>query len=380
MRTYLTIFFLLIFTIHITAQQSPTAINYQGVARDLSGNPLPEKTISLQISILQDSSTGIEAYKETHNVTTSNLGLFNIIIGRGNVVTGELANLNWGSTSHYLQLEIDTDGGSDYNLLGTSELISVPYALYASNLNLSKPQIINDTTLYRTEVEQFELINSALHINNRGSRTGSAAGIQFHVWNDRPTSNNAAIFAVATDDFPPNAVGDAADLTFMTEEHQNRLIERMRITSKGNVGIGNDNPQYPLSVKYLNGVAGIHINAISRGTAGKLLLEGGDQDTISWTMDAHSHSNPDTPNSFTIRRFNQESGIYPSSNFTIDIDGNVGIGDNNNPKSRLQVSDGDIYIEDITSGVIMKSPNGQCWRMRISDNGETIINSITCPN
>ncbi len=64
---------------------------------------------------------------------------------------------------------------------------------------------------------------------------------------------------------------------------------------------------------------------------------------------------------------------------TVTTDGDVGIGVTE-PKSKLQITDGDVYIEDINKGVIMKSPNGQCWRVTISNTGQLVPTNITCPN
>ncbi len=113
--------------------QVPQKFSYQGIARDLSGNPLPNQSIGLQISILESSANGTEVYQETHVVTTSNLGLFNVQIGGGTVVSGEFEDINWEDEDHFIRIEMDENGGSNYQLLGTSQLLSVPYALHAGN-------------------------------------------------------------------------------------------------------------------------------------------------------------------------------------------------------------------------------------------------------
>jgi hypothetical protein len=81
----------------------------------------------------------------------------------------------------------------------------------------------------------------------------------------------------------------------------------------------------------------------------------------------------------TLKNTNQWSW----DQFVFTEDGNFGVSPNgygqNIPKSRVQVSDGDIYIDSVNKGVIMKSPNGQCWRMTVSNSGQPVFNSITCP-
>jgi len=75
--------------------------------------------------------------------------------------------------------------------------------------------------------------------------------------------------------------------------------------------------------------------------------------------------------------------LNPNSTFRdehmrINEFGNIGIG-TSQPNSKLQIKNGDIYIEDINSGVIMKSPNGNCWRLTVDDSGNPVFNSISCP-
>ena len=132
--------------------QAPNAFNYQGVARDLSGNPIINQNIGLRISILQGSIAGTEVYKELHLVSTNNTGLFNIRVGYGSPVNDSIESINWGNGPFFLKIEMDTEGGSNYQLVGTNQLLSVPYALYAENsgnqLELLPPTVVtNDVTI-----------------------------------------------------------------------------------------------------------------------------------------------------------------------------------------------------------------------------------------
>jgi len=94
--------------------QAPQSFNYQGVARDLSGIPIVNQTIGLRIAILQGATSGDEIYKETHSTVTSDIGLFNLKIGTGDVTNGIFNNIDWGSDSHFLQIEIDENGEKRY--------------------------------------------------------------------------------------------------------------------------------------------------------------------------------------------------------------------------------------------------------------------------
>jgi len=110
--------------------QAPQKMNYQGVARDNSGNVLANQNIALRLSILSGSISGTVEFGETHAVTTNDFGLFSVHIGDGTFVPGN-GNLVWGSDLHFLKVEMDATGGSNYTELGTSQFVSVPYAFYA---------------------------------------------------------------------------------------------------------------------------------------------------------------------------------------------------------------------------------------------------------
>ena len=114
-----------------TFGQSPEKMNYQAVARDNAGNILSNQLISFRISILQTSSTGTSVYNETHQTTTNDFGLANLNIGNGSIVSGNFTSITWSVDLHFLKVEMDAAGGSAFQLMGTLQLLSVPYALHA---------------------------------------------------------------------------------------------------------------------------------------------------------------------------------------------------------------------------------------------------------
>ena len=125
----------------ILFSQSPQAFKYQAVARDSLGEVLANQPVSFQISILQGSITGTAVYVETHDTTTNEQGLVNLEIGNGTFVSGDFATIGWGGDNYFLQIEMDEAGGTAFQLIGTSQLFSVPYALYAERGGVSE---IND--------------------------------------------------------------------------------------------------------------------------------------------------------------------------------------------------------------------------------------------
>ena len=120
--------------INSASAQAPQSIPYQAVARDVNSNVIPNQNISLRFTIHSGSATGTVVYQETQSATTNALGLFEVNIGQGTVVSGTFANISWGSASMFTQVEMDATGGTNYITMGTSQMLSVPYSLYAGNL------------------------------------------------------------------------------------------------------------------------------------------------------------------------------------------------------------------------------------------------------
>ena len=120
-----------LFTAFTAHAQAPQSFNYQAVARDNFGTIIANKAVSLRISLLQGTTTGTSVYCETHAVTTDNTGIINLAIGGGTVSSGTFATIDWSTGIYFVKVELDATGGSTYALVGTSQLLSVPYAMYA---------------------------------------------------------------------------------------------------------------------------------------------------------------------------------------------------------------------------------------------------------
>jgi hypothetical protein len=119
--------------------QTPQAIPYQAVARNSGGALMLNKAISLRFTIHDGSSSGAIVYQETQSAVTDNQGLFTLNIGSGTVVSGTFSSINWGTGSKFLQVEMDAAGGTTYTDMGTQQMLSVPYALYAEKSNNPGP-------------------------------------------------------------------------------------------------------------------------------------------------------------------------------------------------------------------------------------------------
>ena len=111
--------------------QTPEKMSYQAVVRDASDNLATSQNIGMQISILQGSSSGTAVYVETQTPTTNANGLVSIEIGAGTIVSGDFTTIDWANGPYFIKTETDPTGGTSYTITGTSQLLSVPYALHA---------------------------------------------------------------------------------------------------------------------------------------------------------------------------------------------------------------------------------------------------------
>jgi hypothetical protein len=119
--------------------QIPQQLNYQGIARNASGEPISTHVITVRLSIIDSASNGIVTYQETKTVSTNYVGLFTIVIGAagGTNVIGTIAAINWSTGKKYIKLEIDPNGASNFSLVGMNQLQSVPFALSAEPVGLA---------------------------------------------------------------------------------------------------------------------------------------------------------------------------------------------------------------------------------------------------
>lgn len=114
--------------------QAPEKMSYQAIIRNASNTLMTNQAVGMRVSILQGSATGTEVYKELFNPNpqTNSNGLVTVEIGTGIPLTGTFAGINWANGPYFIKTETDPTGGTSYTIVGTSQLMSVPYALYAA--------------------------------------------------------------------------------------------------------------------------------------------------------------------------------------------------------------------------------------------------------
>jgi hypothetical protein len=154
--------------------QAPQAINYQAVVRNNNGDVIKNQSVRFRLSITEGSA-GITSYSETHQATTNALGLVNLTIGSGTVATGTFAGVNWATGQKFLKVEVDAAGGTNYTVMGSQQLVSVPYALHANTASG-----VNNQWQFNTNGLHYNLGKVGIGINlpeSKLSLVGDESGV-----------------------------------------------------------------------------------------------------------------------------------------------------------------------------------------------------------
>ena len=138
--------------------QTPQKFNYQTVVRDNTGTVIKNQIVSFRIAIVKNNPSGFEVYSESHTPTTNEFGLVNFEVGNGIIISGSMSSIEWGADIYFIKIGLDASGGSNYILMGTSQLLSVPYALYAEKAG----NINNSDTSATNEIQDLQLTKSNL--------------------------------------------------------------------------------------------------------------------------------------------------------------------------------------------------------------------------
>lgn len=168
--------------------QAPEKFSYQAVVRNASNAIITNAPVGVKVSILKTSAAGTVVYAETQTATTNANGLISLQIGSGTIISGTIAGINWGTDSYFIKTEIDPGGGTTYSIAGTTQLLSVPYALHAktsgSGSGLTLPY---SGTSAADNIAQFRITNT--------SSTQKTAGL---FENTNPTNYQPALTGINT--------------------------------------------------------------------------------------------------------------------------------------------------------------------------------------
>jgi hypothetical protein len=305
---------------HDLYSQSPTTkINYQGVARGGGGSPISAKSIRLKLDVTDSSGTKIH-YSETHLTNTSPQGVFSVQIGGGLAETGRYENIPWSKGRTYLRSSVDTTGGRNFMLIGTSEFATVPYALYSlyGTTDTSNVQIPSKMLIIKSSGEKlgFGIGYKALDkmdasvINADNMAIGSHAGANLiptqSIYN---SSNNLLVGIHAGGGIGSQSAGQASD----------------------NVMIGNYAGQYMNQNAAGNVIVGIGSSRFAAGTYNGRSNFGSNVavgiNSLSGAADATYNISIGTRNMLISKGVNRNVSIGANASLRYNGDDNVLIGD-----------------------------------------------------
>ena len=150
----------------IAFSQAPEKMSYQSVLRGTNNALVTNQNVRVKISILQGTITGSVAYVEEHTTSTNSNGLVSLSIGGGTLISGNFSTINWANGPYFVKMEADPTGGTNYTISGTTQLLSVPYALYAKTAE----SLVGGST------------GAGGFIHYIGEQFGG--GVIFHLWKD----------------------------------------------------------------------------------------------------------------------------------------------------------------------------------------------------
>jgi hypothetical protein len=261
--------------------QAPSKFNYQGVVRNSTGVAISNQSVNFKFSILSGSTTGTTVFSETNLVTTNSNGLVNINVGNGNVVSGNINTIDWTSNLYFLKIEIDIAGGNNFVVMGTQQLVSVPYALDAkvaekakdlqlpfsntnSDLNTNF-SIYNNSSAKVMDLKRsanygtqpvLDIDNLSNDINATTLRVNSSAGTSASF--NAGSNGTAAYF---------NAPGGKAIHVQTGDVGIGTAFPQQRLDVNGGIRIGNTAIQSPGSIRYngnnfegYNGTSWVQLN------------------------------------------------------------------------------------------------------------------------
>jgi hypothetical protein len=144
-----------------------SGVNFQGIARNASGEPLVNQKISLRFAVIQSTESGAVEYQETKEVTSNGQGMFSVVIGDGAFLTktGNFSDINWKVSPKFLKVELDPQGGTNFAVMGTSRLQAVPFAYYANGVDAENVQGVLPAVKGGTGVASISALKGALQLD-----------------------------------------------------------------------------------------------------------------------------------------------------------------------------------------------------------------------
>jgi hypothetical protein len=191
--------------------QAPSKMSYQMVIRDSNNNLLSSTSVGLRVQIISGNVNGTVQFEEVHSLTTNANGLASFAIGNGNLTSGNFANIQLDLDEYFVKVSVDPNGGSNYTIESSSQLLSVPYALHAKTSEDSFSGNFDDLT----NKPQLQVVNNALQLSGTGSSVNleDLSGWVIKSNGDLSADNKKVHIGPSWGAMPSNAVFTVLDTT-----------------------------------------------------------------------------------------------------------------------------------------------------------------------
>jgi hypothetical protein len=326
----------------VLVAQAPDYFNYQAVLRNPDGTPM-SGTIALQVEFLQGSFDGTSIYLQDHQVTTDQHGLVALKIGDGTFFN----EIDWEQGPYFLSLSVDGIH------MGTSQLLSVPYALYARKAG----HVDDDDPDPTNEIQTLSIENSTLQISGGNSVelpdvitpwVKKNRGIYY----DKNVGIGYDMNPEVTLDLQKNLIGlqDRALIRIRNIDESLRAYVAVALETLEDL----EAKTYHRSELFLTSEYYTEIPDFNGMTAIRSPGKG-----VSLCTDSEQGS---------IRFYTTTEQDTVMERARFDHEGNLGVG-TTAPEAKLHVHDGDILVENSQNGLILQSPDGQYYRIRVGNGG-----------
>ena len=345
--------------------QAPQLINYQAIAHDNNGDPLTNKNITVRIGIISDAINGSLEWEEDHALTTNDYGLFSLKIGNGTSTNSgnqnSFANISWKNQIHFLNIQVDE--GLGFEDLGTQQLVSVPYALFAKEAeSVSNPTTSN---LIDNQNGTFTYFNEIGLMTTFNANIDDADANPANELISSASLNNTSIEIIE------GTVTHSIDLNPLLGaiNDSDWVVDNNNIYSavSGNVGIGTTNPTTPLQIDY-TGQVGLQVNG-NNSSWNSIYMNG---NTTSGGIGYGYLRNSvfrggtylNSSDDWNLRLWDGSATL--SRIYVKHSNGNTGIC-NTNPSEKLHISNGSIKIDDGSNPYTLPYSDGSANQILTTD-------------
>jgi hypothetical protein len=260
--------------------QVPNSFNYQSVVRDAAGELVVNQEISIQLSILEGTETSTPIYTETHSIESNSYGMISLKVGEGNPSGSAFSDINWTSEAKFIKVEADITGNTNFVHIGTSELMSVPFATYAKGADVS---VFADSS----RISNNSMYSSVSDYSDSTRVANSSVYSDTSVYSNNAVNSDTALVAMSLGSSKVYSTNN--DTLFVVKDYLGQAVfavfpDGVKVivdqTAKGNVGgfaVSGRNPGKADDISIFSVTPDstrIYVNNLAKGNVGGFAVSG----------------------------------------------------------------------------------------------------------